>query len=99
MWRIGIDRRVRVDWEINSFAADASFGVLSCNQALLDLINGASTTKKIMVTKPLDRLVPVSSAPYSASTPGLSTTSSTWGLQEPYGSGFLISRVASRFGA
>jgi len=33
-----------------------------------------------MVTKPHDRLVPVSYAPYSASTPGLSTSSSTRGL-------------------
>jgi len=52
-----------------------------------------------MVTKPHDRLVLVSSAHYSASTPGLSTSSSTRGLEEPCGSGFIIWRSASRLDA
>jgi len=39
------------------------------------------------VVKPHDRLVLVSSAPHSASTPSLSTTWSTWGLQETEVSG------------
>ena len=55
------------------------FGVLSAIKRL-DLINGVSRTKKIMVIKPHDRLVLVSSAPCSASTPSLSTSSSTRGL-------------------
>ena len=48
------------------------------------------------MAKPHGQLVPVSSTPYSVSTPGLSTSSSTRGLQEPYGSGFLLWRSASR---
>ena len=43
--------------------------------------------KEIKVVKPHDRLVLVSSAPYSASTPSLSTTWSMWGLQETEVSG------------
>ena len=43
--------------------------------------------RKIKVAKPHDRLVLVSSAPYSASTPSLSTTWSMWGLQETEVSG------------
>ena len=39
------------------------------------------------VVKPHDQLVPVSSTHYCASTPGLSTTWSSWGLQEAEASG------------
>src|SRR3569623_1641523 len=47
----------------------------------LNIIDGAWQPKrKVMVAKPHDRLVPVSSTPYSVSTPGLSTSSSTRGL-------------------
>src|SRR3569623_337575 len=47
----------------------------------LNIIDGAWLPKrKVMVAKPHDRLVPVSSTPYSVSTPGLSTSSSTRGL-------------------
>ena len=47
------------------------------------------------MVKPHGQLVPVSSTHYCASTPGLSTSSSTRGLQGPYGPGFLISGWAS----
>ena len=43
--------------------------------------------REIKVVKPHDRLVLVSSAPCSASTPSLSTTWSMWGLQETEVSG------------
>src|SRR3989442_6491519 len=39
------------------------------------------------MVKPHGHLVPVSSTPYGASTPGLSTSSSTRGLQGPRGPG------------
>ena len=44
-------------------------------------------TEAKFVVKPHGHLVPVSSAPYGASTPGLSTSSSTRGLQGPRGPG------------
>ena len=46
-----------------------------------------SRENKIKVAKPHDRLVPVSSTRCRASTSGLSTTWSTWGLQETEVSG------------
>ena len=48
--------------------------------------SGSSPRQEIMV-KPHGHLVPVSSTPYGASTPGLSTSSSTRGLQGPCGPG------------
>ena len=46
----------------------------------------AHARQRIMV-KPHGHLVPVSSTPYGASTPGLSTSSSSRGLQGPCGPG------------
>jgi hypothetical protein len=51
---------------------------------------------KEITVKPHGQLVPVSSTPYGASTPGLSTSSSTRGLQGPYGPGNRILGRASR---
>src|SRR3989442_2916421 len=44
------------------------------------------------MVKPHGHLVPVSFTPYGASTPGLSTSSSTRGLQGPCGPGDALSR-------
>ena len=51
------------------------------------------------MVKPHGSLVPVSFTHRCASTPGLSTWSSTRSLQEPYGSGDLISWRVSRLDA
>ena len=52
-----------------------------------------------MNVKPHGRLVLVSFELYSPSTPSLSNSSSTSGLQGPYGPGDLILRQASRLDA
>ena len=69
-----------------------------------ELVAGAEDhldSKKIMVAKPHDRLVLVSSTPCDVSTPSLSTSSSTRGLQVTtlVVTGFLIWRSASRLDA
>src|SRR5262249_56599875 len=56
----------------------------------------ARCATKPSAVKPHGRLVPVSSTPYGASTPGLSTWSSSRGLQRPFGLGGLISRRVLR---
>ena len=50
----------------------------------------------VIVPRPL---VPVSSTPRGASTSGLSTTCSAWGLQRPKAHGTLILEQASRLDA
>ena len=55
-----------------------------------------SRTCVMIVPRPL---VPVSSTPRGASTSGLSTTCSAWGLQRPKAHGTLILEQASRLDA
>src|SRR5688500_15396260 len=76
----------------------------TCEEATAEYpANGSSvlalTRRERNMVKPHGSLVPVSLTPHGASTPGLSTWSSTRSLQEPYGSGDLISWRVSRLDA
>ena len=87
VWPLRYDRRKIFEARLRFVELGRCESTTTLRAASFRSLRSPACAEKKKVVKPHDRLVPVSSTHCCASTPGLSTTSSTWGLQETEVSG------------